>query len=111
MSYQEQSYGGPANDLPPGWIARWDDERRCYFYINEQTGEETLQKPGFYGRQGPPQQQGYYDAPPQQQQQQSGGGHGLAYGLMGAAAGLVGGALMMDEGQKVGKWPSQHARG
>lgn len=37
----------------------------------------------------------------QQQQAQKHGHSGLAYGAMGAAAGLVGGALLMHEGEKV----------
>ena len=39
----------------------------------------------------------------EQQEVQGGGGsgHGLAYGAMGAAAGLAGGAALMYEGEKI----------
>ena len=102
-SNQQQQQQQPSN-LPPGWIARWDSSRQCYFYINERTGEETLQYPGppqgSYQQQGESYQgnyQGQYEEPQRQQ------GHGMAYGAMGAAAGLVGGALLMHEGEKVGE--------
>ena len=82
---------GPGN-LPAPWTARWDDYRSCWIYINRQTGEETLQRPGTdergYG--------GGYEEP-----RREGGGHGLAYGAMGAAAGLAGGALLMHEGENI----------
>lgn len=121
---QQQGYGGYSGGgggpspngppLPPGWMARWDQYRNCYIYINQETGEETLERP--YYRGGPPQQgygqggyereygggygQGGYEQEPRRQE---GGHHGMAYGAAGAAAGLVGGAMLMHEGDKVGK--------
>jgi hypothetical protein len=93
----------PNQGLPPPWVARWDENDQRWFYINEQTGERTWERPG--GRYNdPPPRQGYaeqgYGGPPQQQHQQK--SHGLAYGAAGVAAGLVGGALLMHEGENIG---------
>lgn len=125
---QAQQSGPPA--VPPPWVARWDEQDRRWLYINEQTGERTFQHPqpayppqGQYpSHQYPPQgqypSQGQYPPPqsqyPGQGQYPSQGrptasappaaakpNHGLAYGAVGVAAGLVGGALLMHEGEKI----------
>jgi len=117
QNYGGQQQGGPPQVHPP-WRAVWDDRDNRWLYINEQNGERTFEHPGHgnYNNYGSNNNynnnnSGYY--PPQQQQQQyypeeqqraekkHGGGHGMAYGAMGAAAGLAGGALLMHEGEEV----------
>jgi hypothetical protein len=105
---QQQGYNnsGPqgAPQVPPPWRAVWDDRDGRWLFINEQNGERTFEHPGHSGgygggsyNQGPPQAQyGGYE-----QQQQPKKNHNLAYGAMGAAAGLAGGALLMHEGEEV----------
>lgn len=106
--------GDPRAGLPPGWVAEWAAQDNRWFYVNTHTGERTWNRPGGGG---PPVQQtqvytegrtlggGTYQATqvttqtaaaPKQKN------HNLAYGAAGAAAGLVGGALLMHEGHKVG---------
>ncbi|KAG9997913.1 hypothetical protein KCU78_g16706, partial [Aureobasidium melanogenum] len=113
---QQQGYGGQQGygagqgtpQVPPPWRAVWDDRENRWLFINEQNGERTFEHPGRTGgygggygssyNQGPPQSQygGYAQQQPQQKKN-----HNLAYGAMGAAAGLAGGALLMHEGHEV----------
>ncbi|KAH0240759.1 hypothetical protein KCU71_g24087, partial [Aureobasidium melanogenum] len=113
---QQQGYGGQQGygagqgtpQVPPPWRAVWDDRENRWLFINEQNGERTFEHPGRTGgygggygssyNQGPP--QGQYGGYGQQQPQQK-KNHNLAYGAMGAAAGLAGGALLMHEGHEV----------
>jgi hypothetical protein len=105
---QQQGYGGQGYgsgqgtpQVPPPWRAVWDDRENRWLFINEQNGERTFNHPGQAGGyQGPPQgQYGGYEQ--QQQQPQQKKNHNVAYGAMGAAAGLAGGALLMHEGHEV----------
>lgn len=113
---QQQGYGGQQGygagqgtpQVPPPWRAVWDDRENRWLFINEQNGERTFEHPGRTGgygggygssyNQGP--SQGQYGGYEQQQPQQK-KNHNLAYGAMGAAAGLAGGALLMHEGHEV----------
>lgn len=111
QSRQGQGQQGPL--LPPPWVSRWDETKQHWLYINEHTGERTFQhpQPGYgppqsgYGSQQPgygSQQPGYSSQaryPAQEQPKSS--NHNLAYGAAGVAAGLVGGALLMHEGEKL----------
>jgi hypothetical protein len=109
---QQQGYGSGQGtpQVPPPWRAVWDDRENRWLFINEQNGERTFQHPGQAGQaggygggygssynQGP--QYGGYEQ--QQQQPQQKKNHNVAYGAMGAAAGLAGGALLMHEGHEV----------
>ncbi|THX74915.1 hypothetical protein D6D05_06760 [Aureobasidium pullulans] len=113
---QQQGYGGPQQgynsgqgtpQVPPPWRAVWDDRDNRWLFINDQNGERTFEHPGRTGgygsyNQGPPQgQYGGYEQQQQQPQHQKKNHNGLAYGAMGAAAGLAGGALLMHEGHEV----------
>ena len=119
---QQQGYGGPQQSynsgpqgtpqVPPPWRAVWDDRDNRWLFINDQNGERTFEHPGRTGgygggygssyNQGPPQgQYGGYEQQQQQPQHQKKNHNGLAYGAMGAAAGLAGGALLMHEGHEV----------
>ena len=100
----------PDQNLPYPWVARWDERDQRYFYLNEQTGERTWNRPGEggyaqpppppqqpyggggygYGQPQPPQSYGYPQEPPKKD-------HSLAYG----AAGLVAGGLVAYEGEKI----------
>jgi hypothetical protein len=109
---QQQNYNGQQGyaagqgtpQVPPPWRAVWDDRENRWLFINEQNGERTFNHPGQAGgygssyNQGPP--QGQYGGYEQQQPQQK-KNHNVAYGAMGAAAGLAGGALLMHEGHEV----------
>ncbi|RMJ21369.1 Alpha-methylacyl-CoA racemase, partial [Aspergillus sp. HF37] len=122
---------GQGSDLPYPWVARWDErEMRC-FYLNKQTGEVSWFRPGeggggSYGPQAPPsygeppygqlsygepygqpygdpyaQPYGYEPPRGEEEQSKKSHGHGLAYGAAGAAAGLLGGAVLAHEGEKI----------
>lgn len=127
----QTGYGGPQQGPPQPpypWIARWDDRENRYIFINEQTGERSWNFPqqGGYGGSsgygvgqssygGP--QGGYgggYAAPQRGYEQETvieeervkeKKGHGLAWGLGGAAVGLAGGALLMHEGEEMSELP------
>ena len=85
-----------------------------YEFRNEQTGYVSLQHPSYYMAGYEPRidpDQGKYQREYQQQEEeyeqpQKKESHGMAYGAMGAAAGLVGGALLMHEGEKIGELAS-----
>ncbi|KAK3062967.1 hypothetical protein LTS18_003020 [Coniosporium uncinatum] len=124
--------GDPPPQVPPPWRAVWDERDQRWLFINEQNGERTFQFPqqgsnyggGQYGGggYGGPPREGYgggYGGPSQQGYDSYGGqgdyyenerrekkhGHGMAYGVGGAAVGLAGGALLMHEGEKLdGDW-------
>ena len=101
---QQYQQSGPPQ-VPPPWVARWDNNRGCWYYVNEQTGEQSLEHPGNRGYGGYPQQQqqyqgqqGYNQPPPTEK-------HGHGNMALGAAAGLVGGAALMYEGDKIRMFP------
>ncbi|GFF40542.1 hypothetical protein IFM58399_05960 [Aspergillus lentulus] len=121
-SYNQQpSYGGqgqgynsgpaPPQDLPYPWVARWDDRDQRWFYVNEQTGERSWERP--YGGSGGPSygersygqpqtSYGYEGAYGQSQEQRpEHKDHSMMYGAAAGAAGLVGGAILMHEGEKI----------
>lgn len=122
------AYEGPP--LPPPWIARWESEYQRWIYINEQTGERTWERPSYGYGAPPPQQYGGYGGqqpyggsygPPQEYRSESyqqeyvseepKRDHSWAYGAAGAAAGLVGGAILMHEGEKIHeKWEEDKDR-
>ena len=97
---QQYQQSGPPQLLLP-WVARWDNNRGCWIYINQQTGEETLEHPGSRGYGGYPQQQQQYQGQQGYGQQQPPEKHGHGNMALGAAAGLVGGAALMYEGEKI----------
>jgi hypothetical protein len=117
---------------PPPWIAEWDSRDNRWLFVNQQTGERTFEFPqgGYGGQQSYGQQGGYggqqggyggqqggyggqqggyggqqgnygggYAAPPPEQHKS----HTGRNAALGVGAGLVGGALLMHEGEKVGK--------
>jgi hypothetical protein len=121
-SYNQQpSYGGqgqgynsgpaPPQDLPYPWVARWDDRDQRWFYVNEQTGERSWERP--YGGSGGPSYgersygqpqpsygyEGGYGQPQEQRPEHK--DHSMMYGAAAGAAGLVGGAILMHEGEKI----------
>ncbi|RLL94224.1 hypothetical protein CFD26_103186 [Aspergillus turcosus] len=111
-SYGGQSYGQPAppQDLPYPWVARWDERDQRWLYVNEQTGERSSERPyggapaygeRSYGQPQPQSSYGYEGGYEQQEPQQQHKDHSMMYGAAGAAAGLVGGALLMHEGEKI----------
>lgn len=110
---QRQAYNGPPQ-VPPPWLAEWDARDNRWFYINRETGERTFDYPqqayggsnygsGYSQDYGGQAQREYYDQEPPKK---SHTGRNVA---LGAAAGLVGGALLMHEGQKVGKYSRGHS--
>ena len=100
---QPQGTQDPNYGLPPGWIAEWDAPDNRWFYVNTHTGERTWNRPGAplsgYGPGGYDQSQGSY----QQAQAPAPKNHNMAYGAAGAAGGLLAGAVLMHEGDKVGR--------
>ncbi|OQV10456.1 WW domain-containing protein isoform 2 [Cladophialophora immunda] len=110
---QPPSYGGPPQ-VPHPWVAEWDERDGRWFFVNRETGERTFQhpQPSYGGGGGGYEERGYgsgYGG-----QEQRGGGyeqepqkksHTGRNVALGAAAGLLGGALLMHEGEKVEeKW-------
>lgn len=105
-------YGGgpPAPQGPPvpaPWVARWSDTDGRWFYMNEQTGERTWERiwerqgygygggSGYgYGQQEVVERERYEDERPKKD-------HSMLYGAAGLAAGVVGGALLMHEGEEL----------
>lgn len=126
FSSGKHSQSNPPPQPPPPWIVEWDGREERWIFFNQQTGERTNQFPqygggagyggGGYGGGQQYQGGGYggqqyqgggyggggYEGEYRQEEKKS-GGHGLAYGAMGAAAGLAGGALLMHEGEEVSK--------
>ncbi|EEA24285.1 hypothetical protein TMatcc_007365 [Talaromyces marneffei ATCC 18224] len=105
--------GGPPPNLPRPWIAQWDERERAYFYINQETGQRSWELPygggapggGYYSEGQRGYEQNYYAQEPPRKD------HSLAYGAMGAAAGLVGGAILMHEGEELhDKWEGEENR-
>lgn len=117
-------YGGSTGEnLPYPWVARWDEREGRYIYLNEQTGETSWVRPGMgegYGYGQPQPQPGYGYGQPEygygygERQAEYGGyggggyeepqekkDHSLAYGAAGAAAGVLGGAFVAHEGEKI----------
>ena len=105
--YPQQQNSNSAPQVPPPWVAEWDNRDNCWIYVNRETGQRTFEFPhqpyggnnygGGYGQQyqGGDQRGSYQQEPPKQ----SHTGRNVA---LGAAAGLIGGALLMHEGHKVG---------
>ncbi|KAL3459815.1 hypothetical protein BJX64DRAFT_196376 [Aspergillus heterothallicus] len=130
-NYSSSSYGGGYQSGPPQppqvpypWVARWDDRDQRWFFLNEQTGQTSWEVPSSGGYQegytngGAPQQGyydggrgdypasgygggadlgGYYEQPVQQEKKD----HTMLYAGAGVAAGVVGGALLMHEGEEI----------
>jgi hypothetical protein len=128
---QQQQYGNQPPPVSPPWFAEWDSRENRWLFVNQQTGERTHNYPGpGYGQQqgnygvpqqqggyggygqggsnnqGGYQQQGYGGSGYQQQEQHKSGGNGMKYAAAGVA-GLAGGALLMHEGDNIGKLPHQ----
>jgi hypothetical protein len=125
---QSNSYGNQPPPVSPPWFAEWDSRENRWLFVNQQTGERTHNYPGpgygqqqgnygapqqqggygggygqqGYGNQGGYQQQGYGGSGYQQQEQHKSGGNGMKYAAAGVA-GLAGGALLMHEGDNIGK--------
>ncbi|KIW70009.1 hypothetical protein, variant [Phialophora macrospora] len=103
---QPQAYGRPPQ-VPYPWVAEWDDRDSRWFYINRENGERTFQQPqpsygggGYdersYNQGSRGQEQRDYDEPQPEKKD-----HPVRNAFLGAAAGLLGGALLMHEGEKV----------
>ena len=107
---EPRSYGGKP-EVPYPWIAEWDDRDGRWIFINRENGERTFQHPqssyggGSYtgygersydqGYGGQEQRGDYEEQPPKKD-------HGVRNTILGAGAGLIGGAFVMHEGEKVG---------
>ena len=106
--YQQQ--GPPQPPYP--WIAEWDQRDNRWIYINRETGQRSWEFPrqggSSYGgqqsyggggySQGYGGQQGY--GQPQQAIKPDRHGRNMALGV---GAGVVGGALLMHEGEELSK--------
>jgi hypothetical protein len=103
QAYPSQSYNNDSPpQVPPPWIAEWDNRDNRWIYINRQTGQRTFEHPQqSYGGGGYGQQQQYGGGYGQEQPQKK-DHHGRNMALMGVA-GLAGGALLMHEGENVSK--------
>jgi hypothetical protein len=132
-SYGGGYQSGPPQppQVPYPWVARWDDRDQRWFFLNEQTGQMSWEAPssggysggysggapqqGYYegGRggdyyqssgyvSGGAPQGGYYEQPVQQQEKKD---HTMLYAGAGVAAGVVGGALLMHEGEELRMFP------
>jgi hypothetical protein len=101
---QSQAYNGPPQ-VPPPWVAEWDSRDNRWLYVNRETGERTFEFPQTRGYDANPGRdyRGYGQGNAYQQEpaKTSHTGRNVA---LGAAAGVVGGALLMHEGEKIGKW-------
>ncbi|KAL4951550.1 hypothetical protein BDW69DRAFT_37982 [Aspergillus filifer] len=117
---------GPQAPYP--WVSRWDDRSQRWYFLNEQTGQTSWETPGgapsygggyggsyesrggygggggyggpapgYGGDSGYARQEGYYE----QQQQPEKKDHTGLYVAGGVAAGAVGGALLMHEGEEI----------
>lgn len=100
---------GPPPQVPPPWRAQWDPQSQRWYFVNDQTRETRWEFP----------QNNFYAGPPSRpygetenvttttivQEDRGAGkqhhGSGLGWGMAGAAAGLVGGALLMHEGHEI----------
>ncbi|KAH8702213.1 WW domain protein [Talaromyces proteolyticus] len=105
--------GGPP--LPRPWVARWAEQDRRWYYLNEETGQTLWERPGAGYQGGYEGQRGYAGGTEYYQeeryQEAPKKDHSLAYGAAGAAAGLVGGALLMHEGEKIhDEWDGEKER-
>lgn len=104
--YYSSGPGGPPPSVPRPWIAEWDEREGRYFYINQETGQRSWELP--YGGGGAPgggyyEEQRGYEQTSYVQQEQPRSNHNFAYGAAGVAAGLVGGAVLMHEGEEIRK--------
>ncbi|KAL4942886.1 hypothetical protein BDV06DRAFT_191078 [Aspergillus oleicola] len=125
--YEGGNSGGYGSAPPPSgpqapypWVSRWDDRSQRWYFLNEQTGQTSWEMPGgapsygsgygggydsqggYGGGYGAPQpgyarQEGYYEQQPQQEKKD----HTMLYAAGGVAAGAVGGALLMHEGEEI----------
>lgn len=119
--YNDQSqelYGqnqGQFNRDPPQvpypWVSEWDDRDGRWLYINRENGERTFEHPqpsygggGNYGERGYEQGYGGQERGDYYEQQPEKKDHHIRNTVMGAAGGLLGGALLMHEGEKVGEY-------
>lgn len=112
--YYSSGPGGPPPFVPRPWIAEWDERDGRYFYINQETGQRSWELP--YGGGGPGgeyygEREREYEQNPYAQQEEPRSNHNFAYGAAGVAAGLVGGALLMHEGEKIhDEWEGEEDR-
>ncbi|KAL6252894.1 hypothetical protein RBB50_000613 [Rhinocladiella similis] len=121
MSYYNERYGQSQNyneppRVPEPWVARWDGEARRWYFINQQTNQQTFEYPqqsyrdeGYnrsYGQNyGGQNEGGYYE---QQPQKESHTGRNVALGVLGGA---LAGAFVEHEGKKVEeKWDEDKYR-
>ncbi|QIW95557.1 hypothetical protein AMS68_001075 [Peltaster fructicola] len=99
------NYGGQGQpqQVPPPWVSRFDQQSQRWYFVNEQTGERSWELPsGFYnGAPNRPYGETTSTATVDQTRGQKHHGSGLGWGMAGAAAGLVGGALLMHEGHEI----------
>ena len=106
QSYQAQP------QVPYPWVAEWDDRDRRWIFINRENGERTFQHPqpsysgggGGYGERSYNQDYGGEERRGYDEQQPEKKDHHVRNTVMGAAAGVLGGALLMHEGEKVGEY-------
>lgn len=100
---QPQVYNGPPQ-VPPPWVAEWDSRDNRWLYVNRETGERTFEYPQTRGYDTKPGQDfrgyGQQDFYQQGPAKKSHTGRNVA---LGAVAGVAGGALLMHEGEKIGK--------
>ncbi|CAF9908261.1 MAG: hypothetical protein GOMPHAMPRED_006114 [Gomphillus americanus] len=98
--YGQQQQGAPQQDGKRGLFSKLLGKSSHPQYSQQPQGYGQPQYPpqGQYYGQGYPPQQSYYGPPQPQYQQapQKSGGIGAGGALLGAGAGLVGGALLMD---------------
>lgn len=106
------NYGGPpppANQppqVPPPWIAEWDQQSQRWYFVNRQTGERQWELPASYYNGAPNRPYGETVTTTttiDESRGQKHHGSGVGWGMAGAAAGLVGGALLMHEGHEISK--------
>ncbi|KAI5784709.1 WW domain protein [Geopyxis carbonaria] len=96
------SQPNPNDGLPPGWVARWADDRNTWVYVEEQTGRWQWERPAYYGGGGGG---GYQQEQYVEQQQQpvveEKKDHTMLYAAGAGVAGLAAGALLMHEGEEI----------
>lgn len=90
------SYQGPP--VPPPWVPRYDSNNRRWYYFNERSSESSWELPrgeyrGEY-REEVVQENTYYEQPQKKD-------HRLLYGAGGVAAGLLAGAVVTHEADKI----------
>lgn len=87
---------------PPGWTAQYDQGSQRWYYVEHATGRTTWEAPneaaiGGYGAAGNNDHVPGSDAARAKEANKKEGGNKWLYGAGGAAAGLAGGALLMNQ--------------